>query len=365
MIKSINVLLIFYYGIFCFVVYFCVFFGLRGFVYTDWLTYVVFYNEIPVLSSGWSIIRNFLTNSEYALAGWEKGFIIYSICMKSISIDYFGWQFLFVLTDFIVLMFVFQKYVSLQNSILCFLLYGGFLIEFNLLRNAKSLLFFYASIKYLHDRRPMPYICLNLVGCLFHTSSLVFIPCYFLFTQKYSIRFIFCIYLFANIVFLFHIPWIMSAGEFVLRIVKLERILTVLKIYMKGKSYGITFAYLQRTIEFFLIFFIAMKYVPYGKYYYLYNMFFLYHFCYLLFSEILVFVERFPILLVSSYWLLLPKLFENIKYKKLFLLFFLVLGLVVLGKSNSRAICIYDNYLFDYMSYDMRKNIMHEFYGQQ
>lgn len=205
MIKSINVLLIFYYGIFCFVVYFCVFFGLRGFVYTDWLTYVVFYNEIPALSSGWSIIRNFLTNSEYALAGWEKGFIIYSICMKSISIDYFGWQFLFVLTDFIVLMFVFQKYVSLQNSILCFLLYGGFLIEFNLLRNAKSLLFFYASIKYLHDRRPMPYICLNLVGCLFHTSSLVFIPCYFLFTQKYSIRFIFCIYLFANIVFLFHI----------------------------------------------------------------------------------------------------------------------------------------------------------------
>ena len=137
------------YFLFCCL--FLCFFGLRGFVYTDWLTYVVFYNEIPVLSSGWSIIRNFLTNSEYALAGWEKGFIIYSICMKSISIDYFGWQFLFVLTDFIVLMFVFQKYVSLQNSILCFLfflLYGGFLIEFNLLRNAKSLLFFYASIKY-------------------------------------------------------------------------------------------------------------------------------------------------------------------------------------------------------------------------
>jgi len=356
------------YRYFVFACVFLFFFGFRGYIYTDWVVYAVFYDKLPNIGS-LPDVCNFITSSEYALVGWERGFLLYSILIKSISFNYFSWQFIFVLNDFIVLILVFRNYISQKNVVLCFLfflMYGGIVIEFNLLRNSKALLFFYLSIKYLKDKKVVPYIVLNLIGALFHTASFLFIPLYFILNRKYSTKLVFLLYVVGNFIFIFRISWLLPIIDVILHFFSLGRISLVMKDYINSQSYGITLSYVQRLVEFLIIIFIGKKYVSYDKYYYLYNMFFLYHFVYLFFTEILVFVERFSILFVFSYWILLPKFFENLtlKNKKIFLLFFFYWGLIVLIKSNAKVVCYYDNYLLNYLDYNERKLILDAFYNQ-
>ena len=70
----------------CFAVFFLlfVFIGLRTFVLTDFKVYFLFYDRLPSLLDGMDAVARSLQNSQ-----WEKGFILYSILLKTISGDYF------------------------------------------------------------------------------------------------------------------------------------------------------------------------------------------------------------------------------------------------------------------------------------
>lgn len=57
-----------------------VFFGLRGFVYTDWTLYYQFFLKLPILADWdyWTL------DGIVFDCGYEKGFILYSILIKSL-----------------------------------------------------------------------------------------------------------------------------------------------------------------------------------------------------------------------------------------------------------------------------------------
>lgn len=59
-----------------------------------------------------------------------------------------------------------------------------FLDSVNVMRNMKSISFFYLSIPFLIQRKALPYFILNLIGFGFHTSSIVYFPLYFILTRS-------------------------------------------------------------------------------------------------------------------------------------------------------------------------------------
>lgn len=82
---------------------FCVllfFFGFRGYVNTDWLSYLPFFEN---LSINWSDSR-----TDYIWV--EPGFLLYTIVVKFFLFDnYFVWIFISSLTDFVLLYIIFKR----------------------------------------------------------------------------------------------------------------------------------------------------------------------------------------------------------------------------------------------------------------
>lgn len=80
-----------------------------------------------------------------------------------------------------------------------------FLDSVNVMRNMKSISFFYLSIPFLIQRKALPYFILNLIGFGFHTSSIVYFPLYFILTKKYHKYVYWGIFLVGNFMVLSHI----------------------------------------------------------------------------------------------------------------------------------------------------------------
>lgn len=78
------------------------------------------------------------------------------------------------------------------------------------------------------------------------------------------------------------------------------------------------------------------------------NIFYLYIFSYLYLSELRILIDRIPIMFVCSYWILLPRLYKNLKkeYKAIFLVLFFFYSLVKGVIAHKDILALYDNMLF-------------------
>ena len=152
-----------------------VFFGFRGFIYTDWLNYYQVYDASPSLINGAYPIKLFFEKP------WEKGFLFYMIVCKTISSNYFFFQFVSCTIDFIILFNFFKRIIPeyIIFGFILFVLFSGITIEFNLLRNSKAIMLFLISLKYIEEKNFVKYLILNSIGCLFHTTALLYLPLYF------------------------------------------------------------------------------------------------------------------------------------------------------------------------------------------
>lgn len=91
--------------------------------------------------------------------GYEKGFILYSILIKSLFSNYFIWVFIGSLLDLIVIHKIITKNTNYYIlAVIMFILFGGLTIEFNLYRNSKAIICFLLSINYL-QKEGCSHIC--------------------------------------------------------------------------------------------------------------------------------------------------------------------------------------------------------------
>ena len=107
-----------------------VFFGLRGFVYTDWTLYYQFFLKLPILADWdyWTL------DGIVFDCGYEKGFILYSILIKSLFSNYFIWVFIGSLLDLIVIHKIITKNTNYYIlAVIMFILFGGLTIELSLI----------------------------------------------------------------------------------------------------------------------------------------------------------------------------------------------------------------------------------------
>jgi hypothetical protein len=333
---------------------FLFFFGLRGFVNTDWYNYYPYFEQLKTLWSGG--LRQ-LFASAYR---FETGFELYSIIIKSICPNYFFWVFVSTVIDIALLHVIFKRYVKYYVlAFIVFFVVGGCLMEINLMRNIKSILLFIFSLKYLQERRIMPYMLLNVLGVLFHISAIVYIPMYFLLHRKFPKPLLWAVFIVGNIIFLLQIEYIRPILTSIADLLGERLSYHLTNIY--NHHYGFSIGYFERVLTYTLILLCYDKLLKQDKFNNVFiNAYVLYFFFFFFFAEIQVMTERLPLLFIFSYWILYPQLFGIIKLranKRIFILVFLCYSALKITIGNAGLVSKYDNLIFGIKSYEERKEI--------
>lgn len=325
-----------------------IFIGLRGFVYSDFTNYYEFFEYLP----------NIFNLFEYP---YEPGFVIYSSLIKTIFPNYFLWILINTLVDFYFFILVFKRYNSSLILILCFFIaYQGLGIEFNLLRNVKAIILFMYSIKFIEQRKIIPFVLCNLLGITFHYSAIIYLPMYFLLNIEISRNLRWIIIFSSAILFLsgqslsfMLIDRLQLDGD-------IEFIRKALVYTADTSSYKLSFGFFERTFNICLItYFYNTLNTETRKFKILYNCALVYYIIFMLFSDVLVFIERFPVLFVFSYWIIFSYLFSKriIKNKsKYILILVLLFSFFRIAKENNHLLAKYENVLFGITDYNTRCN---------
>lgn len=114
--------------------------------------------------------------------------IIYRL-MAKIRASY---QWIFVITSFFINFFACKSIITQSNNCkLSFMIYlcGTFyFFSMNGVRQSIAITIFYYSFKYIKEKNFKMYFILNIIGAMFHSSALIFIPLYFIVQKKYKFK---------------------------------------------------------------------------------------------------------------------------------------------------------------------------------
>lgn len=337
------------------------FIGCRGHIYSDFISYYPFYKKLPDIFN--------ITKYTFTDILFEPGFIVYSSIIKTIIPDYFGWIFISTLIDLLVFNFVFKRYTSSRIlPFIFFMAFNGLLIEFNLYRNIKAIDLFLLSLPYLEKRKLLPYMLLNILGMTFHSSSIVYIPLYFVLHKEIPKTIIWGGIIVANAIFLLKISVI---NDFVNSLSIFQAISFMDKLTGRvgnnEAAQAISLGYIERTFSIITFTLLYNKLVQQHKSNIIfYNCFWLYYTSFLFFYEIQVLVERIPTLFMFSYWILYPKIIIDLHFRErqiIYITSFLFVFLKIYAANISPA-AKYENILWDTDNYEERKQIQLQIFEQ-
>ena len=114
-----------------------VFFAFRGFINTDWMTYYVEFDKCT-----WDLLFNYEMGKSR-----EPGFLIFMLLNKSLVPNFHFFVFTSTLLNTWLLLSFFRKYSdNLLIALVVYLVFEGFMINANLMRNAISLFIFLIAL---------------------------------------------------------------------------------------------------------------------------------------------------------------------------------------------------------------------------
>ena len=329
------------------------FIGLRGHLYSDFISYYPFFEQLPTIGS--------LSWNNLNIEGFESGFVVYSSLVKTLFPNYFIWVFVNTLIDLYVFRLVFRRYsYSEILPFIFFMAWQGLTIEFNLYRNSKAIILFLLSLRYLEERKALPYFALNLLGFTFHTSALLYFPLYFVLHRQYSKKLLWGCFIAVN-AFYFSSQFVgLNWGE-LFGFLGNERALMKLEGFQdRGELYGFSIGYFERTFAAVLALALYDKLIRQSSSNkMMINSLLLYYGFFLIFSNVLVLTERIPLLLIFSYWILLSNIVYL--YRLRWNIPVLVIALLVVMKvvtGNSSIGCYYDNLLWGIKGYQDRYSMV-------
>lgn len=349
--------------ILCVTVFF-LFFGFRGFVYTDWVSYYPSFLDAEWSDfADWSLLED---QDDEKVA--EPGFMFLMRLCKSIIDDYTF--FIAILTAINTALFVrFLKRWNIRNvafAIMIFITFWGLNIMFDLLRNSIAIFIFANSLEYIQSRKPIHYFGLCLIAVLFHLSSVIFFPLYFILNIKLN-RWIFLgAFIGLFVFFVTH----QSIIELFLKFAGLEgsygmMLKAYTEMYDSSRPFSI-FATLEHFILVGLVFIyydeITEKYRGHSIFI---NVLVMYFIMFYLLSDFFVMSIRMSTLFVISYWVLWYDIIKNLHFmnNKMLLSSYLVLySLFTVITNNMTPVYKYDNVFFGIESYENRLNIFNTYF---
>jgi hypothetical protein len=346
------------------------FFGLRGFVFTDYLAYYRQYYDCPSLFDGTAKISYFLFKKYAAI---EKGFLLFEIVCKTISENYFFFQFASCLIDFLLLFSCLKYYIPnyIPLGIALYYCFGGWNLEFNLMRNSKAILLFLFSLRYIEKKQIIKYIIVNALGVLFHATAIIVLPLYFILNKKISRKLVLFIFIAGNIIYLFQIHWFRPILEYLGQLLFGGKIKMLILGYLASEMsapYGITIGYIERTLSFCLIFYVSKRLTSgdvYNRFKTIFeNSYYYYTFFFLFFSEIGVITSRFPLYFIFSYWIFYPYFYTRLSRNRkcIFLFLLLLYGVMKTYYASHHIIADYENVLFNHRTYNESRLMAEKYY---
>ena len=220
------------------------FIGFRGHIMSDFISYYPYYIEYPDL---------FHLSKEDFLNTFEPGFNLYTATIHLLTDNYFIWVAINTLLDLVVLFWFFKKYCnSVILPLIFFIAFNGLLMEFNLFRNMKAFDLFLLSIPYLQNRKLVPYFILNILGITFHTSSIIYLPLYFILNHSNSKYILWGGFILANVVFIFNLGIIGSVINNLSIIQDLNAYDKITRYASRGTEFKFSIGYFERTIGFLI-----------------------------------------------------------------------------------------------------------------
>ena len=332
-----------------------IFFGLRGFIQSDFQNYYPWFEYLPTLWSLEDFGNVFVEN-------YEPGFVLFSILCKSISSNYFVWILICSIIDIILLKKIFNEYsINCCFSFAIYFAIGALIMEFNLMRNIKAILILVIALKYIQQKQIWKYFLCVFIATLFHITAIIFVPLYFVLDKKWPrpvllVIFIVCITIFLSQVRLLSIllPKVTNfLGGVYMEKAEMYEISGSLDV-----SYGISFGLIERSITFFLVYLFYGKWIDKtGNRYIFPNMIVIYFMCFSLLAEMSVLLERFAYYFALSYSIFYPNLVKHIrtKFNRIVLVYFLV-GVFTLkiAQQTQTIVFKYDNILFGIESFEKR-----------
>lgn len=338
---------------------FSVFFGLKGFVGRDVFYYFNFFESIPTIWHWHDYSSEF-----------EIGYQIYAIIIKSIYPNFFFFTFVSVLIDAWLIDRIIKRYTKIY--VLPFIIFIGFygiIFEMEQMRNAKAVLIFMYSLRYVTQKRPVPYIILNTIGLLFHNSAILYIVIYPLLRKRLSNIGYIVIYIIGTIIFVAQIeyikPLILYISSFFSEDIQGKATFYVYSdMYNQRLSFSIV-GFIERSIFYILFTNLLLNLnrtdeekkdlTPVVNSYALYFIF--YHY----FSEMNILAIRGCALFVVSHIVLFSKSYERFGYYKLKYIYIALLYIIAITKINSNTHFIeydYYNVLYEQQPMEVRQQTL-------
>lgn len=296
-------------------VVFFIFFGFRGFIFSDWISYYPYFNNCDIDD----VIHFEFGNPDYM----EPGFTLLCVICHAIFDDFQFFVFVSTLIETILLYrFINKRIDNLPLALAIFLVFEGFMIVVNLMRNAISILVFLNALDFLKNRKPIPYFACCILALSFHYSAILYFPLYFFFHRGYNKWIFLGIFIACNVVFL-------SRISIFLKIITMlgiggELLENKIEAYTEmGSGFGISIGYLERLMTGFLVFcyYNKLKEIREENTIFI-NALLAYFIAFFLFSEFSEISKRISTLFAFSYWILwidLIKCFSIENNKKLFI----------------------------------------------
>lgn len=341
------------------------FIGLRGYIFTDWISYKKYYDCSPDLFSDNIIL--FIKQSTF-----EKGYTIYIVMMKSICRKYEVFQLVDYIINILLLYNFFKRYsCNILLSYAFYIIFFGVILTVNLQRNIKAILIVLNSFKYVRERKFIKFLLLILIAMQFHISAIVYIFIYFLYNKLLKPIIVIIIAIILNVAYLLQIDFLSDLLILASKTIVRGRFGILLNRYVTNKvgfvSTGITIGYLERLFSFILIKRFEQKLINDNKENILFcNIFYVYYFFSLFCASNFILFDRFVPLFIFSYWILYPNIYKLISKpnKYLFIGIFVFYGLLKTVATYNSYICYYDNLLFLKISSENRLGLFRK-YGLQ
>lgn len=153
--------------------------GLRNVGGTDFSIYRAIYNSTPRLKDFFKYYSDL--DSHFRTFGVERGYIFLNSFFKTLRFSYYGY--IFIQASFIVFTtyFALRKYTGEFMLVVMVFLYKFYFYNvFISLRQPITIAIFFIMLKFMEEKKIVPYMLLGLLAFYFHTAAIVLFPLYFL-----------------------------------------------------------------------------------------------------------------------------------------------------------------------------------------
>lgn len=309
------------------------FWGLRGFIGTDCFWYYQWFQELNV-----NLVEAFRDRMDL-----EPGYITYAYIFKyHLWNNFHAFIFFSTLLNALFLHFIFKK-SGFNIYILSFAIFVAFCAnsEINNLRNIRAILLFFISIKFIEERRFLPFFLIQIIGLLFHSTSIFYIPLFFILCRNLK-KWILPVVIIGFILVVGKLSPLTTVINRVAELLKGEYLVKALIFMDMDEPKGFSLGAISRlSLGLLLWYYYDKLSVPRQRIYC--NLTLMYLFCFSFFNEIPVFRLRFSMMFAPALCVVIPLFikYSNYRNRKIVTLYLLLLTI-------SQAIVNFQGSLFHY-----------------